>query len=137
MWLGVGRQQDKQREETGLTMREKQPGLGSSRYPRAWMLALETKPDEVPDGAKDKKRMQSGGSPRNKTPKAGCPPAGRKSKRLRKRSNPPACGRVDEERICRTFVTRKKGKQERRLGPQEQAAPILRGPGQPKKALDH
>lgn len=34
---------------------KKQPGLGSSRRPRPWMLALETNPDEVPDGAKDKK----------------------------------------------------------------------------------
>lgn len=58
MWLGVGKRQEEQREETmRTTRREKQPPRGSSRCPgRPGMRASKARPEGAPGGTVDRNR---------------------------------------------------------------------------------
>lgn len=133
---GVGRQQEQQRDEKGPTTREKQPGLGSSsRCPqRPWMLALKTKPDKVPDRAEDRKECNQEAVPGTKHERQGACQQGGSQRDYGKGATRQPVEDLMKKESAGLLSQQKRGSRKGDWALEEQAAPILRGLGQPKKS---
>lgn len=122
-------------KKTGLTMRAKSSlawAAAGVHKGQALTASSGDKPYKVPDRAEDRRACDQEAVPGTKHQRQGACQKG-EVREITEKEQPTACGRPDEERIDRTFVTRKKGEAGREAGHTGAGSTLLRARGNQKK----